>query len=194
MNRKCRFAGLVMAGLAFVSTEPALAYMQQYSWVDNHWLIAGNSPYHESYAKVVVPWYSCSASSALDVRNGLSLRWIRLSGIRVYDISVNSHLYNGTTVAAYVQLWRWNGAWVKDGSPQKVEGTISNYGVYNSVVLPDAYMWPQSAGYYMVTADIKWFVYIFPGQQAATGLVFNAASDYTSLSNAVTYPGYIYLY
>src|SRR6267378_1307383 len=193
MNRQRRFAGLVIAGLALVSTEPALAFMQTIStydyheWylqVENRWLM--NSNYGQPYAKVVIPWGSCSSLGIV----GLP-RTLILSGIRVYDISVDTHVFNATTVVANVQLWRYynNVGWLKSGQAVERRADISNNGLYNYVVLPDAIMYPQSAGYYYVTAEIKWYV-SYLGVQAATGLSFNKASDYVSPGNSVPYNGY----
>jgi len=174
-----------MAGLAFVSTEPALAYTNYNSYVNPFF----SSNLGVPMARVDIPSPSCSALSIP------GLRTLTLAGIRVYDISFSSHNFNGTTVVADVQLWRYNGAaWVQYGPSQKVTGTIPNNGVYNSVVLPDARMYPQSAGYYYVTAIIGWWMPYMNGIQAYRKYSFNSASDYTGAGNVVLYTGYIYLY
>ncbi|SRR6266404_2235127 len=182
---KCRFAGLVIAGLAFVSTQPALAVTQTAFWVSSYW----SSSLGERLAYVEIPSPSCSGLAFTGYRG------LTLSGIRVYDISISSHAFNGTTVVADVQLWRYNGGWVKYGPPQRVQSAIPNNGVYNFVVLPDVRMSPQSAGYYTVTATISWWIPFYTnGVQAYKTFSFNSASDYIGAGNAVPGPGWIYLY
>jgi len=188
MNRQCRFAGLVIAGLAFVSTEPALAYTNYNSYVSPYWQILGSTS-DVPLAQVTIPSPSCFGNTSYGVRS------LTFLGITVFDLSFTSHLANSTTVVADVQLWRlYNTGWMKEGAVKKVWSTIPNNGVYNSVVLPPVNFFPSNPGYYYVTAVIGWWIPPYPGIQAYRQYSFNSASDYFASGNAVARDGWIYLW
>jgi hypothetical protein len=179
MSRESRFAALVIAGLAFVSTAPALAVTGTDSWVAPLW------NYGPNVARVDIPQRSVVAFSSPGLPKSLSV-----SGIRVYDLSQSSARM-GTIAVADVQVWWRNGGgpWSRYGGYRRVASHMpNNLMINNSVVLPDLTVPVLYSGFnYRVTVVISWWMYGV--RQGYSKLDFNSASDYWAMGNAQVFPG-----
>ena len=177
MSRESRFAALVIAGLAFVSTAPAFAWTPTSWWAAPPWESPGNVTFTR-------PPVTATSFSALGMRS------LGVSPMYVYSMWGMTGIPQ--TAVADMQVWRSNGtSWVKFGPIKRVQSAIPTnaYGV----LLPVANVNLPYGGRYTVTVQILWWSY--GGWKGYRTYSFNSASDYLPFGAPAPYlvPGGIYI-